>query len=155
MIRLSFEENRSLKTLIDDIENKCIEDKKKIQQVVRDTGANIQKEAKANLEKNGNIKTRKLYGSIKGRYTTLGTYECQYLVKASAKHAIYIEEGTKPHIIKAKNAKALRFLSGGKVVYAKQVFHPGTKASPFMETAFFDNVPKFIDSIEEVIGKWT
>lgn len=34
---------------------------------------------------------------------------------------------TKPHIIEAKNAAALRFTVGGKTVFAKRVNHPGSK----------------------------
>lgn len=34
---------------------------------------------------------------------------------------------TKPHDIYPKNAEALRFMMGGKVVFAKVVHHPGSK----------------------------
>lgn len=44
-----------------------------------------------------------------------------------APHAKFVLSGTAPHIIRAKNASALRFTTGGKTVFAKQVNHPGTK----------------------------
>jgi hypothetical protein len=43
-------------------------------------------------------------------------------------YAPYIEEGTRPHVIRARRGKALRFVVDGRVVYAKEVHHPGTKA---------------------------
>ncbi len=43
--------------------------------------------------------------------------------------------GTGPHIIRARRAKALRFEVGGRVVYAKSVRHPGTRANPFLQEA--------------------
>lgn len=33
---------------------------------------------------------------------------------------------TSPHIIRPKRAKALRFMSGGRVIFAKSVKHPGS-----------------------------
>lgn len=44
----------------------------------------------------------------------------------------WIREGTKPHIIRARNAKALRFYVKGKARFAKMVHHPGTKANEFV-----------------------
>lgn len=58
--------------------------------------------------------------------------------------APYLEFGTRPHIIRPKTAKALRWASGGNatlagrprggapVQFAKVVHHPGTKPYPFM-----------------------
>ena len=63
---------------------------------------------------------------------------------ASANYALFVELGTKPHIIRPKNKKVLAWAadgsarlsgavrSGGKVRFAKRVRHPGTKAQPFM-----------------------
>lgn len=149
-----FDDRYSLEVLVESLEEKAKEDRDQLQGVIKKVGQEIIKDSKRYLEQNGNIDTKKLYGSIKGRYAMLGAKGHNYLVKASAKHAIYIEEGTRPHIIKAKNAKALRFFSGDKPVFVKQVNHPGTKASPFMEPALSDNIPDFVRGIEEVIGRW-
>jgi hypothetical protein len=48
----------------------------------------------------------------------------------SMAYALFVETGTKPHIIRARNAKYLRFVQDGAVRYAKQVFHPGTPGTP-------------------------
>lgn len=50
-------------------------------------------------------------------------------------YAPYLEEGTRPHIIRPKRAKALRFKVGGRTVYAKIVHHPGTKAGHVLTDA--------------------
>ncbi len=44
----------------------------------------------------------------------------------------WITDGTDPHIIEPVTAKALRFTSGGTVVFAARVQHPGTKPDDFL-----------------------
>ena len=64
---------------------------------------------------------------------------------ASADYAAYVERGTRPHEIRPRNRKALRWAAssgdsrltgsprtGGRVRFAKRVQHPGTRAQPFM-----------------------
>lgn len=53
-----------------------------------------------------------------------------------APYAIYVEMGTKPHEIRAKNGGALAFQMNGHTVIVRKVNHPGTKAQPFIEPAF-------------------
>lgn len=38
-----------------------------------------------------------------------------------------LEEGSPPHEIRARRRKALRFIVGGRVVFRRRVWHPGTK----------------------------
>lgn len=47
----------------------------------------------------------------------------------------FVLEGTRPHVIRPKRAKALRFEVGGEVVFAQRVRHPGTRANDFMGRA--------------------
>ena len=63
---------------------------------------------------------------------------------ATAHYAAYVERGTRPHIIRPKNKKVLRWAAdgsgrltgavraGGQARFAKRVRHPGTKAQPYM-----------------------
>ena len=63
---------------------------------------------------------------------------------ATANYAAYVELGTRPHVIRPRNKKVLRFAprgsgrlsgsprSGGSVVFARRVNHPGTKPKPYM-----------------------
>ena len=43
-------------------------------------------------------------------------------------YIVPIEVGTRPHVIRAKSAKALRFFYRGRLVFRKSVNHPGTRA---------------------------
>ncbi len=56
-------------------------------------------------------------------------------VVARRRYASYIENGTPPHEIRPKRARALRFVMNGSVVFARSVQHPGTKPRPFMRIA--------------------
>ncbi|MGW4825484.1 hypothetical protein ACWEP4_43080 [Streptomyces sp. NPDC004227] len=47
----------------------------------------------------------------------------------------YIIEGTRPHLIKPRRAKALRFEVGGQVVFSAYARHPGTRPNPFLQRA--------------------
>lgn len=55
----------------------------------------------------------------------------------SSKIASYIENGTRPHLIRPRRAGGvLRFTArGGGVVFARVVHHPGTKPYRILETA--------------------
>ena len=99
------------------------------------------------LKKNGNYKTGALYRSIGYKVASNG-YSSKIVINAS--HGIFIENGTKAHIIKPKRCKALKFTSGGKVIYAKKVRHPGTKANPFLEPALDKNIPEFMKGLERL-----
>ncbi|WNI20285.1 hypothetical protein [Actinacidiphila sp. ITFR-21] len=47
----------------------------------------------------------------------------------------YVLRGTRPHIIRPRRARALRFEVGGRVVFSKLVHHPGTDANDFLGRA--------------------
>jgi hypothetical protein len=55
------------------------------------------------------------------------------IIGSSLDYAYLIHEGTPPHEIAAAPGRMLRFVVNGRVVYAQQVNHPGTKANPFLE----------------------
>jgi hypothetical protein len=54
------------------------------------------------------------------------------VVEASANYAAFVEFGTRPHEIRPRNRKALRWKSGGAYRFARVVQHPGTRAQPYM-----------------------
>lgn len=72
---------------------------------------------------------------------------------AGADYSGHVEYGTRPHEIRARNARALRWKVPGGYRYATRVRHPGTKAQPFM-------VPGAEDAIGDaklrdgVIDRW-
>lgn len=75
------------------------------------------------------------------RYTVDGTLHQNTVARVGGNppEVLYAEEGTRPHIIRAKNGKALKFPGsrgyGGKTVHTAVVFHPGTKGKHFLRDA--------------------
>ncbi|MEJ7728212.1 MAG: hypothetical protein WKG00_03270 [Polyangiaceae bacterium] len=68
-------------------------------------------------------------------------------IRADAGHASFVDAGTSPHVIKARNAQQpgkngkarkpmLRFRIGGQWVSKEQVNHPGTAPDAFMGRAY-------------------
>lgn len=41
--------------------------------------------------------------------------------------------GARPHLIEPRRARALRFSSGGSIVFARRVHHPGNRASHWFD----------------------
>lgn len=58
--------------------------------------------------------------------------EFRGIVTVAHPAVLYILHGTRPHLIRPRRAQALRFTVGGRVVYAKLVRHPGTRANNFL-----------------------
>lgn len=69
-------------------------------------------------------------GSIRAVVTSIG----EGFVEAGGA-AQYLEHGTRPHEIWAKNAFALRFEINGTIFFRRMVRHPGTAPRPFMQQA--------------------
>jgi hypothetical protein len=60
-----------------------------------------------------------------------------------APQALFLEEGTRPHVIRPRNARALRWFGPGGPIFARSVRHPGTRAQPWLEPAIRDNAGVF------------
>lgn len=54
---------------------------------------------------------------------------------ARAPHAVFVQLGTRPHEIRPKNKKALRWASGGKFFFAGKVNHPGYRGDAYLINA--------------------
>lgn len=59
-------------------------------------------------------------------------------ISTNVAYAQYVHDGTRPHVIRPRRRQALRFVVGGRVVYAKVVHHPGTRARPFLTRALIE-----------------
>ena len=57
-------------------------------------------------------------------------------VFTNLKYSRMVEEGTRPHKIKARRVKALHFMWNGKPAFFKSVNHPGTRGQFYMRNAF-------------------
>lgn len=65
---------------------------------------------------------------------------------------IYVEEDTRPHLIKAKKAEFLRFPMGPRFLYRRQVSHPGTQGVHMMRDALAVadvNWPRIVQQVFE------
>ena len=100
MIRVNVSELNSFSVDVGKMSNEIEED---VKNVVKNSAFNIQKEAMSNLTKNKSVDTghlrRGITTDIKGLEAIIHT--------SNIKYAPMVEFGTKPHIIRAKNKKAL------------------------------------------------
>lgn len=62
-----------------------------------------------------------------------------------------LEEGTRPHEIRATNAQALHFTIMGNDVFVKSVLHPGTIAQPHFLPALNMNKALYLDNIRKAV----
>ena len=84
------------------------------------------------------VDTGRLRASIRvERQSTFGLRQ-RWTVGSDVEYAPMVNDGTRPHIIRPRRAKALKFTVGGRTVYARVVHHPGTRANPFLDKALAD-----------------
>lgn len=81
------------------------------------------------------VDTGRLRASIRVERRSFLGLRLKWTVGSDVEYAAAVNDGTKPHKITAKNAKALRFKWKGQTVIVKSVQHPGTKAQPFLDRA--------------------
>ena len=118
-----------------------------VQKVLKKSGFNIEARAKRNITNNGSVKTGHLR---RGITTDVGNMEVT-VHTSNIKYARGVEEGTRPHTIRAKNKKALYWKGAKHPV--KSVRHPGSRAKPFLIPAFEKEKEVLIKDLEKVI-KW-
>lgn len=106
--------------------------------------ARAKREAPVNKQKGGG----NLRQSIRSRMRTPLTGE----VEVGAKYGIFVHEGTRPHIIRAKSAKVLANRRGG-MFFGKTVRHPGTKANKFMDRAIKASESQINREFDNAMGK--
>ena len=144
MIRIDYSDlsklTVSLKKLSDETEIN-------VSKVIKDSAFNIQRNAMSNLANNGSVKTGHLRRSIS---VDMGNLEAT-IHTSNVKYAVMVEKGTKAHIIKPKNKKALYWKGASHPV--KQVNHPGSKAKPYLIPAFEKEIPYFVEKLKDVV-KW-
>jgi len=84
------------------------------------------------------VDTGRLRASIKADPPRLLTFRPSVTIGSNVEYAEFVNDGTRPHIIRPRRGRALRFVVGGRVVYARVVHHPGTRAQPFLDRALRD-----------------
>ena len=114
---------------------------------IKKSAFNIEANAKKNLAANKSVVTGHLRRSVA---TQMGDLEAT-IHTSNVKYAAIVEKGSKAHIIRPKNKKALYWKGAKRPV--KLVNHPGSKAKPYLEPAFESEKDKFIENLKEAI-KW-
>lgn len=80
-----------------------------------------------------------------------------FVAEPAHTYALFTELGTRPHMIRPVSGKALRFDIDG-IVFAKYVFHPGTRPNPFFDRGFRaaeKEVNRILDkAIDEMVRYW-
>lgn len=56
-------------------------------------------------------------------------------IESSHPATLYVIKGTRPHIIRPRYRKVLKFNVSGRTVFARVVHHPGTKKNDFLTKA--------------------
>lgn len=80
-------------------------------------------------------RTGTLSGSMRSDPDRVGGFEYRGSVEANTPYAKYVDEGTRPHVIRAKDGGVLRWFSGDEPVFRRAVFHPGTRPAEFSGAA--------------------
>ena len=116
----------------------------KVKETVKKSTFNIEKYAKDNITKNGNVDTGHLRRSNHSKVDGFtGT------VSNNVKYAKIIEEGSKAHKIRPRKKKYLYWKGASHPV--KEVNHPGTKPYPFLKPALDKEAPNFQKELEKSV----
>lgn len=98
------------------------------------------------------IKTGRLRGSFQVGFSALAA-----VLKPSVTYALFVHEGTAPHVIRPVSAKALYWRGADHPV--KSVNHPGTRANRFMvsglaaaQTQVIQNFSHALDEVNRKIA---
>jgi hypothetical protein len=126
---------------------RLVDVRRQLDQKASRVGAAYQDALADRLRRTAPVKTGQLRDSQKVTVTATPG-QVRWNVEATAPHAVYQSEGTRPHIIRARNASALVFYwpKVGRVVAFKQVSHPGTKPNRWFRSA----VEEFPEVIERL-----
>jgi hypothetical protein len=109
-----------------------------VQPIIRRVYHKLTRKTVENAKVRAPVHTGALKASIKedaehahGEMSVLGG------VSADRPYALYVHQGTKPHIIRARRVSALRFFwpRTERVEHFRYVHHPGTKPRPFLTEA--------------------
>ena len=120
----------------------------KVRFCVNRSALNIQRIAKRRLTVQKSVDTGRLRSSIRIDFLQNGLAAD---IATDVEYADFVEFGTKPHTIEAKNKQALFWKGAEHPV--KSVEHPGSPPKPFMFPAWEEEVPKFIACLERDIKK--
>jgi hypothetical protein len=84
---------------------------------------------------------------------TPGIFEYTIEIRASSDKpkAIWIREGTLPHMIFPTHGRALVFNVGGRTIFAANVHHPGTSANDWGDRVLDEVGPRALLNLKDMI----
>jgi hypothetical protein len=77
------------------------------------------------------MRTGQLRSSIRVDHER-ATYGQKVTVGAYVPHAYIHHEGTRPHVITRGGGEVMRFTKGSRVIYSREVLHPGTRPNRYL-----------------------
>ena len=86
-------------------------------------------------------------GKLRESLALIKVSDLHYVVGSPLEYAVYAEKGTRPHIIRPRRARALRFMVGGETVFAARVVQPsrgGLVITPKRRRALRFEVPRSV-----------
>jgi hypothetical protein len=109
-----------------------------LRRLLRSRTSTARRKMEQRTERTANI-TRDLAPGSMGDYVDWRVEEgpggLQGVITCNHPAVRFVLDGTRPHLIRPRRAKALRFEVGGRVVYARLVRHPGTEPNDFLGKA--------------------
>lgn len=97
----------------------------------------IAQDIASDMRRGAPVDTGRLRGSIEADLVEPGMgFAATVKIWARTPYAVFVELGTRAHIIRAKNARVLANRRTGQV-FGPVVNHPGTKPNPFMRSALY------------------
>jgi len=155
MINISID-SRELSRFMNQLDRYSKEKQGAVKQEISRATYAIQGKAKQNSPVDKGFLRNKIDAVIKNQELT-----GQVIVKA--KYGIFVQEGTRPHIIRPKNGKVLawrkvNYTNAGRrkyspYSYASFVKHPGTKANPFLSKAADNERPIYQQNLIKIFSK--
>ncbi|NPV70292.1 MAG: HK97 gp10 family phage protein [Firmicutes bacterium] len=89
------------------------------------------------------------HGRLAGSWEIEQVDDLDWRIRSAVSYALAVNQGSKPHEIRPRNAKSLRFVVGNQVIFAKRVRHPGTEANPYIDRA----ISRTEKRIDEFVGR--
>lgn len=81
------------------------------------------------------VRTGNLGRGIREMPQTYSPFHVGGGVEDSVDYAAAVHQGSRPHVIRARNVQYLHFWWHGREVFRRSVFHPGVRARPFLRNA--------------------
>lgn len=96
-------------------------------------------------------RTGRLRSGIVAHFLSSSGRSVTWEILSPAPYSQYVENPTRPHEIRARNARALAFRGrGGQMVYRQSVQHPGTRGYPFMGPGYQQAERTLIRELEKL-----